>query len=88
MHSCRPQADLLSRSQYMIQSMASPSELWQVRKQMTLQMASFIFMTYVMSMGARHPNRVHISRSTGKLYTSDMLPCSSPFPPSRSLCRG
>ena len=59
----------------MVQSMASPSDLWHIRKQMTLQMASFIFLTYVMSMGARVPSRIHISRSTGKIYTSDMLPC-------------
>lgn len=61
----------------MIRTMASPSELWHIRKQMTLQMASFIFLTYVMSMGARVPSRIHISRSSGKIYTSDMLPCTS-----------
>ena len=60
----------------MVKSMASPSDLWHIRKQMTLQLASFIFLTYVMSMGARVPSRIHISRSTGKIYTSDMLPCS------------
>lgn len=59
----------------MIKSMASPSDLWHIRKQMTLQMASFIFLTYVMSMGARVPSRIHISRGTGKIHTSDMLPC-------------
>lgn len=59
----------------MIKTMASPGELWHIRKQMTLQMASFIFMTYVLSMGARVPSRIHISRSTGKISTSDMLPC-------------
>lgn len=62
----------------MVKTMASPSELWHIRKQLTLQMASFIFMTYVMSMGARHPYRIHISRSTGKLHTSDMFPSKSP----------
>jgi transformation/transcription domain-associated protein len=61
----------------MIKSMASPSELWHIRKEMTLQMASFVFMTYVMSMGARFPSRIHISRSTGKIFTSDMIPCTS-----------
>jgi transformation/transcription domain-associated protein len=58
----------------MVKTMASPSELWHIRKQLTLQMASFIFMTYIMSMGTRTPSRIHISRSTGKLHTSDMLP--------------
>lgn len=64
-----------ARRQFMTRTMISPSDVWHIRKQLTLQMASFIFMTYIMSMGARHPNRIHISRSTGKLFTSDMLPC-------------
>lgn len=61
----------------MIKTMSSPSELWHVRKQMTLQMASFIFATYILCVGSRVPSRIHISRSTGNLYTSDMLPCVS-----------
>ncbi|KAK4700569.1 transformation/transcription domain-associated protein, partial [Phenoliferia sp. Uapishka_3] len=71
--------DLLKN--YMIKTMQSPSELWHIRKQMTLQMASFIFATYVMSMGARVPSRIHISRSSGKMYTSDMLPSIVPNKP-------
>ena len=67
--------------EYMVATMASPSELWHVRRQMTLQLASFIFMTYVMSMGARVPSRIHISRSSGKLATSDMLPSIVPNKP-------
>ncbi|KAM0751100.1 hypothetical protein T439DRAFT_380110 [Meredithblackwellia eburnea MCA 4105] len=71
--------DLLKK--YIVKSMSSPSELWHIRKQMTLQLASFIFATYVMSMGARVPSRIHISRSTGKMYTSDMLPSIIPNKP-------
>lgn len=71
--------DILKR--FMISTMSSPSELWHIRKQMTLQMASFIFLTYVMSMGARVPSRIHISRSSGKIYTSDMLPSIVPNRP-------
>ncbi|CEQ40122.1 SPOSA6832_01706, partial [Sporobolomyces salmonicolor] len=62
---------------YMVKSMASPSDLWHLRKRMTMSMASFIFMTYILSMGGRTPSRIHISRSTGKVFTSDMLPCAS-----------
>ncbi|SGY18766.1 BQ5605_C014g07468 [Microbotryum silenes-dioicae] len=71
--------DILKK--YMIRSMASSSELWHIRREMTLQMAAFIFMTYVMSMGVRLPSRVHISRSSGKLLTSDMLPSIIPTKP-------
>lgn len=76
--------DILKR--YMIKSMGSPSELWHIRKQMTLQMAAFIFLTYMMSMGSRVPSRIHISRSTGKISTSDMLPCR--FDPRASCVYG
>lgn len=61
----------------MIKSMASPNDLWHLRKHMTTSLAAFIFMTYTMSMADRRPARVHISRATGKLYTSDMVPCES-----------
>lgn len=57
--------------------MASPNDLWHLRKQMTTSMAGFIFLTYVMSIADRRPYRIHISRSTGKINTIDMVPCAS-----------
>ncbi|BGP26145.1 transcription-associated protein 1 [Rhodotorula toruloides] len=66
---------------YMIKSMASPNDLWHLRKHMTTSLAAFIFMTYTMSMADRRPARVHISRATGKLYTSDMVPSIVPGKP-------
>ncbi|KAK4050349.1 transcription-associated protein 1 [Microbotryomycetes sp. JL221] len=71
--------DILKK--FMTKTMISPSDVWHIRKHLTQQMASFIFMTYIMSMGARHPNRIHISRTTGKLFTSDMLPSITPSKP-------
>lgn len=56
--------------------MDSPNDLWHLRKHMTASYAGFVFMTYVLSMADRRPSRIHISRSTGKLYTSDMVPCT------------
>ena len=44
-------------------------------------------MTYTLSMADRRPSRIHISRSTGKLYTSDMVPCASPSSPTSSTSR-
>ncbi|GAA6030453.1 hypothetical protein JCM8097_009114 [Rhodosporidiobolus ruineniae] len=66
---------------YLIRAMASPNDLWHLRKHMTTSMAAFIFMTYVMSMADRRPSRIHISRSTGKLHTSDMVPSIVPNKP-------
>lgn len=58
--------------------MASSNDLWHLRKHMTTSYAAFVFMTYTLSMADRRPSRIHISRATGKLYTSDMVPCASP----------
>jgi len=59
---------------FMARSMSTPGDLWHIRKQMTSQFASFIFMTYIFSIGMRHPSRISFSRATGSLYTTDMLP--------------
>ncbi|GAA5907251.1 hypothetical protein JCM6882_008402 [Rhodosporidiobolus microsporus] len=66
---------------YLIKSMASPNDLWHLRKQMTTSMAAFIFLTYVMSIADRRPYRIHISRSTGKINTVDMVPSIVPNKP-------
>ncbi|GAA96948.1 uncharacterized protein L969DRAFT_90354 [Mixia osmundae IAM 14324] len=66
---------------YMARSMVSASDLWHLRKRMTQQLASFIFMTYVFSMGSRLPSRILFSRVNGGLHTSDMLPTLSPQAP-------
>ncbi|GAA5832957.1 hypothetical protein JCM3766R1_000374 [Sporobolomyces carnicolor] len=59
---------------YLTRTMSSPSDLWHFRKRMTMSMASFIFSSYVLSTSGRTPARMHISRSTGKLYSSEMVP--------------
>ncbi|GAA5934352.1 histone acetyltransferase TRA1 [Sporobolomyces koalae] len=59
---------------YLIRTMVSPSDLWHFRKRMTMSMASFIFSSYVLSTSGRTPARMHISRSTGKLHSSEMVP--------------
>ncbi|GAA5889131.1 hypothetical protein JCM8208_007777 [Rhodotorula glutinis] len=66
---------------YLVRSMASSSDLWHLRKHMTTSYAAYIFMTYTLSMADRRPSRIHISRSTGKLYTSDMVPSIVPGKP-------
>ncbi|GAA5822515.1 hypothetical protein JCM11251_006364 [Rhodosporidiobolus azoricus] len=66
---------------YLIKTMASPNDLWHLRKQMTTSMAGFIFLTYVMSIADRRPYRIHISRATGKINTIDMVPSIVPNKP-------
>ncbi|KAH8118563.1 FAT-domain-containing protein [Phellopilus nigrolimitatus] len=64
--------DVLSR--YMTRTMCSPQELWRMRKAFTLQLAAVSFMTYIVCITSRQPPRFHISRATGQIYMSEILP--------------
>lgn len=50
-------------------------DFWLFRKQFTSQYASFIFTTYMMCVNTRQPQKIHVNRGTGSVWTSDMLPC-------------
>lgn len=65
-------------STYLTRSMVTPSDLWLMRKHFTLQMASSMFLTYVLFVSARLPNRIHISRSNGDVSMSDVVPTFHP----------
>lgn len=66
---------------FMIKTMATPSDLWLLRKRFTLQMATTMFLTYVLFISARYPGRIHISRSSGAVMMSDVVPTFSPQAP-------
>lgn len=59
--------------------MKTSYELWTMRKQFALQLASMTFMTYIMCLTSRLPSRFHISRSTGQIYMSELMPGMVPF---------
>lgn len=60
----------------MLRTLQSPADLWYFRKRMSVQMATFIFMTNLLSINSRAPHRVHFARASGMMTTSDMLPCT------------
>ncbi|CAL1700686.1 unnamed protein product [Somion occarium] len=64
--------DVVTR--YMIRTMDSPSELWLMRKQFALQVATASFMTFILCLTSRVPARFHISRTTGLIAMSEMIP--------------
>ncbi|KAG1820144.1 uncharacterized protein BJ212DRAFT_1266107 [Suillus subaureus] len=64
--------DVLSK--YMTSAMATPADLWRMRKQFALQVAATSFMTFVFCLTSRAPSRFHLSRSTGLMTMSEMLP--------------
>ena len=58
----------------MIRSMDDSSDLWRMRKQFASQVASLSFMTYVLCLASRNPARFYLSRSTGLVAMTELLP--------------
>lgn len=54
--------------------MVGPEELWRMRKQFSLQLASSSFMTFVFALSSRHPSRFQISRTTGLIAMTELIP--------------
>ncbi|RVX66256.1 hypothetical protein B0A52_10183 [Exophiala mesophila] len=50
------------------------ADFWLFRRQFSYQYAATTFMTYVMHISARYPSKFAISRSTGDVWASDLLP--------------
>lgn len=61
--------------EYFIDLYPSYEDFWLFRKQFTAQYASFIFTTYMMCVNTRQPQKIHVNRGLGSVWTSDMLPC-------------
>ncbi|KAI8907173.1 hypothetical protein EDD86DRAFT_232632 [Gorgonomyces haynaldii] len=57
--------------------MKSYMDLWTVRKRFTKQMAAVTFMTYLLSIGHRYPQKFHISAETGNIWASELNPIIS-----------
>ncbi|CEH17271.1 Histone acetyltransferase SAGA, TRRAP/TRA1 component, PI-3 kinase superfamily [Ceraceosorus bombacis] len=68
-------------TRFITRSMSSPSDLWLLRKQFTLQMASTMFLTYALFISARGPPRISFSRNSGVVSMSDVVPTFSPTQP-------
>ncbi|KAG9303929.1 hypothetical protein G9A89_005839 [Geosiphon pyriformis] len=67
--------DILTK--YMIKTVNAHIDLWLIRKQFTTQMASLAFMSYILSIGQRHPHKIIISKNTGNIWTTELLPTFS-----------
>ncbi|CAJ0885247.1 10109_t:CDS:10 [Entrophospora sp. SA101] len=59
---------------YFAKTIKSHEELWSFRKHFTSQMAAVSFMTYIMCVGQRHPHKFLISRNTGNIWSSELIP--------------
>lgn len=50
------------------------SDFWLFRRQFSYQYAAIAFMTYIMHIGNRYPNKICISRATGDIWASELIP--------------
>lgn len=64
--------------EYFLQLYPRFDDFWLFRKQFTSQYASFIFTTFMMCVNARQPQKIHVNKGSGNVWTSDMLPCKMP----------
>ncbi|KAK6458258.1 uncharacterized protein RJT20DRAFT_126237 [Scheffersomyces xylosifermentans] len=60
---------------YFVELYPQFEDFWLFRKQFTSQYASFIFTTYMMCVNTRQPQKIHVNKGSGSVWTSDMLPC-------------
>ncbi|KAF2177502.1 hypothetical protein K469DRAFT_603242 [Zopfia rhizophila CBS 207.26] len=53
---------------------ANFSDFWLFRRTFSYQLAALTFMTYVMHMNTRYPHKLSISRATGRVWGSELIP--------------
>lgn len=58
--------------------MSSYTDYWMLRKRFTAQYATATLMAYIFSVGHRMPHKIMISRSTGNVWMTELLP-GKPF---------
>lgn len=63
---------------YFQQTYPNFSDFWLFRRQFAYQYAAVAFMTYMMHMSGRHPNKILVSRSTGDLWGTELIPTINP----------
>ncbi|KAL5037675.1 transcription-associated protein 1 [Batrachochytrium dendrobatidis] len=64
-------------TEYFQERMMSYIDLWTFRKRFTSHLATMTFMTYLMSIGHRYPQKIFMSPKTGGVWSSDLLPTIS-----------
>jgi transformation/transcription domain-associated protein len=50
------------------------ADFWLFRRTFSYQLAALTFMTYVMHMNTRYPHKISISRSSGRVWGSELIP--------------
>ncbi|CAN8229179.1 unnamed protein product [Cochlearia groenlandica] len=61
-------------SQYMYKISMSGSHLWAFKKQFAVQLAVSNFMSFILQIGGRSPNKILFAKNTGKILQTDFHP--------------
>lgn len=63
---------------YFQQTYPNFADFWLFRRQFAYQYAAVAFMTYMMHIGNRYPNKILISRGTGDIWGAELIPTINP----------
>jgi transformation/transcription domain-associated protein len=58
----------------MYKTLPSCNHLWAFRKQFAVQLALSGFMSYMLQIGGRTPNKILFAKNTGKVFQNDFHP--------------
>ncbi|KAI0530691.1 hypothetical protein KFK09_000238 [Dendrobium nobile] len=61
-------------SQYMYKTIPNGNHLWAFKKQFAVQLALSCFMSYMLQIGGRSPNKTLFAKNTGKIFQTDFHP--------------
>ncbi|KAL5822462.1 hypothetical protein ACOSQ3_020378 [Xanthoceras sorbifolium] len=61
-------------SQYMYKTLPSGNHMWAFKKQFAIQLALSSFMSFLLQIGGRSPNKILFAKNTGKIFQTDFHP--------------
>ncbi|XP_078446328.1 phosphatidylinositol 3- and 4-kinase family protein with FAT domain-containing protein isoform X2 [Wolffia australiana] len=61
-------------SQYMYKILSNGNHLWAFKKQFSVQLALSCFVSYMLQIGGRSPNKTLFAKNTGKIFQTDFHP--------------
>ncbi|KAJ4714223.1 transformation/transcription domain-associated protein-like [Melia azedarach] len=61
-------------SQYMYKTLLNGNHMWAFKKQFAVQLALSGFMSFMLQIGGRSPNKILFAKNTGKIFQTDFHP--------------
>ncbi|XVF59767.1 hypothetical protein PTKIN_Ptkin07bG0302500 [Pterospermum kingtungense] len=61
-------------SQYMYKTLPGGNHMWAFKKQFAIQLALSSFMSFMLQIGGRSPNKILFAKNTGKIFQTDFHP--------------